>query len=105
MVPLPLSIVQIVFCNDLRDTTAIDYSKPILDWLKDSKKGALEKWEYILSGRLQPRQKALVDDKKKEILPGFKAVRMQETQFCELNFRLGAGYLYCHQVWFFDTFV
>nr|XP_017225817.1 PREDICTED: snRNA-activating protein complex subunit-like [Daucus carota subsp. sativus] len=84
-------LIAIVFCNDLRDTTAIDYSKPILDWLKDSKKGALEKWEYILSGRLQPRQKALVDDKKKEILPGFKAVRMQETQFWCLQAH------YCYQ--------
>ncbi|WOH13785.1 hypothetical protein DCAR_0933296 [Daucus carota subsp. sativus] len=72
-------LIAIVFCNDLRDTTAIDYSKPILDWLKDSKKGALEKWEYILSGRLQPRQKALVDDKKKEILPGFKAGACKHT--------------------------
>ncbi|XP_063937698.1 snRNA-activating protein complex subunit isoform X3 [Daucus carota subsp. sativus] len=97
MTLLDISLFENVFCNDLRDTSAIDYSKPILDWLKDSKKEALKNWEYILSGRLQPRQKALVDNKKKEILPGFKAVRMQETQFCELNFRLGAGYLYCHQ--------
>ncbi|KAL8119212.1 snRNA-activating protein complex subunit isoform X2 [Apium graveolens] len=90
-------LVEDVFCNDLRDVSAIDYSKPILEWLQDSKKEALEKWEYILSGRLQPKQKALVDNKKKENLPRFKAVPMQEMRFCDLNFRLGAGYLYCHQ--------
>lgn len=96
--------MQDVFFNDLRDVSAIDYSKPILDWLEDSKKEALEKWEYILSGRLQPKQKSLVDTKKKANLPRFKAVQMQEMRFCDLNFRLGAGYLYCHQVCFLDTF-
>ncbi|KAK1364525.1 snRNA-activating protein complex subunit [Heracleum sosnowskyi] len=90
-------LVEDAFCNDLRDVSAIDYSKPILDWLKDSKKEALEKWEYIISGRLQPKQKALVDNKKKENLPRFKAASMQNMRFCDLNFRLGAGYLYCHQ--------
>lgn len=90
-------LIEDVFCNDMRDVSAIDYSKPIMDWLEDSKKEALEKWEYIRSGRLQPKQKALVDNKKKENLPRFKAVQMQETRFCDLNFRLGAGYLYCHQ--------
>lgn len=89
--------IEGVFCNDLRDASSIDYSKPILDWLKDSNKEALEKWEYILSGRLQPKQKALVDNKRKENLPQFKAIPMHGTRFCDLNFRLGAGYLYCHQ--------
>ncbi|KAK1392293.1 snRNA transcription factor [Heracleum sosnowskyi] len=90
-------LVEDVFYNDLRDASAIDYSKPILDWLEDSKKEAHEKWEYILSGKLQPKQKALMDNKNKENLPQFKACEMHEKQFCDLNFRLGAEYLYCHQ--------
>ncbi|KAL8127908.1 hypothetical protein AgCh_014740 [Apium graveolens] len=51
-------LVEDVFYNDMRDTSAIDYSKPILDWLEGSKKEADEKWEYIISGRLQAKQKA-----------------------------------------------
>lgn len=102
--PAPLfvkkTILQDVFCNDLREASAIDYSKPILDWLRDSKKEALEKWEEIVSGKLQPKQKALVASKTKPNLPRFKAFQMHKTRFCDLNFRLGAGYLYCHQVRF-----
>ncbi|CBI33274.3 unnamed protein product, partial [Vitis vinifera] len=90
-------LIEDVFCNDLRDPSAIDYSKPIFDWLRNSKDDALEKWECIISGDLQQKQKALLGDPTISHLPHFKAVDMHKTRFCDLQFRLGAGYLYCHQ--------
>lgn len=30
-------------------------------------------------------------------LPSFGSAEMQRTRFCDLRFRLGATYLYCHQ--------
>ncbi|XP_059301444.1 snRNA-activating protein complex subunit isoform X1 [Lycium ferocissimum] len=90
-------LVEDVFCNDFRDPSATDYSKPILDWLQESKSEALEKWESIASGELPQKQKALFGSKMGPQLPHFKAIEMQKIRFCDLRFRLGAGYLYCHQ--------
>nr|XP_016461784.1 PREDICTED: snRNA-activating protein complex subunit-like isoform X1 [Nicotiana tabacum] len=90
-------LVEDVFCNDFRHPAAVDYSKPILNWLQDSKSEALEKWESIASGELPQKQKALLGSKIGPQLPHFKTAKMQVTRFCDLRFRLGAGYLYCHQ--------
>ncbi|KAF8395857.1 hypothetical protein HHK36_019811 [Tetracentron sinense] len=90
-------LIEDVFCNDLRNPSAIDYSKPIFDWLRNSKYEALEKWECIISGDIKQKKKAFLGDVKISHLPYFKAVDMHKTRFCDLEFRLGAGYLYCHQ--------
>ncbi|XP_043702175.1 snRNA-activating protein complex subunit isoform X2 [Telopea speciosissima] len=90
-------LIEDVFCNDLRDPSAIDYSKPIFDWLKNCEKEALEKWECIIAGGSQQKRKALLGKVPTPDFPHFKAVDMHETRFCDLEFRLGAGYLYCHQ--------
>ncbi|KAI3990389.1 hypothetical protein MKX01_021324 [Papaver californicum] len=90
-------LIEDVFCNDLRDPDAVDYSEPIFDWLRNSKKEALEKWDWILSGPSQPKEKALFGDTKTSHLPNFKVVDMHKVRFCDLSFRLGAGYIYCHQ--------
>ena len=87
----------------MRDPSAIDYSEPIFDWLRNSKDEALKKWECIITGELQQKQKAIVGDVTGLRLPHFKAVNMHMTRFCDLKFRLGAGYLYCHQVPFSVT--
>ncbi|KAI3669633.1 hypothetical protein L6452_40941 [Arctium lappa] len=90
-------LIEDIFYNDLREANAIDYSKPILDWLKVSEKTALEKWECIISGELQQKQKEFLGSGNGPKLPRLKALPMQATCFCDLRFRLGAGYLYCHQ--------
>ncbi|KAK4434745.1 snRNA-activating protein complex subunit [Sesamum alatum] len=90
-------LIEDVFYNDMRDCSAMDYSKPILDWLENSKNDALEKWEFIVSGELQQKQKALLGSQSKQQLPRLKSAHMQTTRFCDIRFRLGAGYLYCHQ--------
>ncbi|XP_074275350.1 snRNA-activating protein complex subunit-like [Silene latifolia] len=95
-------LIEELFCNDMRDPKAIDYSEPILDWLKNSKGEALAKWECILSGRGKAR-KVLLEKKPLSKLPNFKSVDMDKTRFCDLGFRLGAGYLYCHQIWICDS--
>ncbi|GMN27258.1 hypothetical protein TIFTF001_001552 [Ficus carica] len=87
---------QDVFCNDLRDPTAIDYSEPIFDWLRNNKDEVRKKWECIITGELQQKQKAIIGDVASQ-LPHFKSFDMQKTRFCDLKFRLGAGYQYCHQ--------
>ncbi|PKI71445.1 hypothetical protein CRG98_008118 [Punica granatum] len=86
-----------IFCNDLRDPSAVDYSEPILEWLRTSKEEALQKWDCIVSGELQQKQKAVIGEVSNLQLPQFKAVEMQKARFCDLKFQLGAGYLYCHQ--------
>lgn len=95
--PSAYFLIEDVFCNDLREPSAIDYSGPIFHWLKNSKDEALKKWKYIISGDLQNKEKGLLDDLTTSTLPDFKAVDMHKTRFCDLQFRLGAGYLYCHQ--------
>lgn len=89
-------LIEDVFCNDLRDPAAIDYSEPIFDWLRNNKDEARKKWECIITGELQQKQKAIIGDVASQ-LPHFKAVDMQKTRFCDLKFSLGAGYQYCHQ--------
>ncbi|KAM3321470.1 snRNA-activating protein complex subunit isoform X1 [Capsicum chacoense] len=95
--PSGFFLVEDVFCNDFRHPSASDYSKPILDWLQDSRSEVLEKWESITSAELPRKQKALLGNKIGPQLPHFKATEMQKTRFCDIRFRLGAGYLYCHQ--------
>ncbi|KAK3009115.1 LOW QUALITY PROTEIN: hypothetical protein RJ639_014911, partial [Escallonia herrerae] len=95
--PSGYSLIEDVFCNDLREPSAIDYSKPILDWLRESKKDALEKWECILSGEIPRKRKEVLGSGMEPKLPQFKAVKMHKTRFCDLSFRIGSGYLYCHQ--------
>ncbi|KAF5203221.1 snRNA-activating protein complex subunit [Thalictrum thalictroides] len=89
-------LIEDVFCNDKRDPSAIDYSEPILHWLRNSKVEVREKWECILSGELQQKQRALFGQNTTLNLPHFKTVEMHKIRFCDLWFRLGAGYLYCH---------
>nr|GMD53799.1 snRNA-activating protein complex subunit [Ipomoea batatas] len=89
-------LIEDLFCNDLRDPHATDYSKPILDWLENSTE-AVEKWECINSGELLQKQKAVLGNKSGLRLPRFRAVEMKNMRFCDLRFRVGAGYLYCHQ--------
>ncbi|XP_076916202.1 snRNA-activating protein complex subunit-like isoform X1 [Bidens hawaiensis] len=90
-------LIEDIFYNDMREASATDYSKPILSWLTESEKTALKKWECILSGDLQQKQKKVLGSESGPQLPQFRARSMQATRFCDLNFRLGAGYLYCHQ--------
>ncbi|KAK1309941.1 snRNA-activating protein complex subunit [Acorus calamus] len=90
-------LIEDLFCNDLRDPSAIDYSRPIFDWLKNSKGEALEKWKHIMTGEYNWKEKSLVGDLPVAQLPDFKTTDMHKTRFCDLQFRLGSGYLYCHQ--------
>ncbi|XP_042040481.1 snRNA-activating protein complex subunit-like isoform X1 [Salvia splendens] len=90
-------LIEDVFCNDMREASNEDYSKTILDWLKNSKNDALEKWEFIVAGEVRKKQKAILGTENKQQLPRFKSLHMQSTRFCDLRFHLGAGYLYCHQ--------
>ncbi|KAL7245461.1 hypothetical protein ACSBR2_000735 [Camellia fascicularis] len=89
-------LIEDVFCNDLRDSKARDYSEPILNWLRNSKDEALEKWEWIVSGELQKKQKEHLGSAMASQLPCFRSVEMNKTRFCDLRFQVGAGYVYCH---------
>ncbi|KAJ8638820.1 hypothetical protein MRB53_015514 [Persea americana] len=50
-----------------------------------------------ISGDPQKKNKALLRSKAIAPLPQFKAFAMHKTHFHDLHFRLGSGYLYCHQ--------
>ncbi|KAE9616348.1 hypothetical protein Lal_00017552 [Lupinus albus] len=90
-------LIEDVFYNDLRDPSAIDYSRPILDWLQNSKEEAQKKWEYIMNGEVHQKQKSIMGEVSAPDLPHFASVEMDKIRFCDLRIRLGAGYLYCHQ--------
>ncbi|CAH8355510.1 unnamed protein product [Eruca vesicaria subsp. sativa] len=90
-------LIEDIFHNDLRNRSATDYSKPILNWLWNSKDEALKKWEGIITGELQQKQRTALGVTKAMDLPRFGSAEMQRTRFCDLRFRLGASYLYCHQ--------
>ncbi|XP_047051959.1 snRNA-activating protein complex subunit-like [Lolium rigidum] len=90
-------LIEDTFYNDMRHYSAVDYSKPILDWLNESSDEAAEKWDAISSGALRKRQKDLLRGLNISNVPEFKSAKMQSTNFSDLHFRLGAGYLYCHQ--------
>ncbi|KAL6616593.1 hypothetical protein ACP70R_038863 [Stipagrostis hirtigluma subsp. patula] len=90
-------LIEDTFYNDTRQYSATDYSKPILDWLQNSSGEAAEKWDAITSGVLKKRQKDLLRGLNISNVPEFKSEKMQMTRFSDLHFRLGAGYLYCHQ--------
>ncbi|KAM0878908.1 hypothetical protein ACQ4PT_034557 [Festuca glaucescens] len=90
-------LIEGTFYNDTRHYSAVDYSKPILDWLNESSDEAAEKWDAISSGALKKRQKDLLRGLNISNVPEFKSAKMQSTYFSDLHFRLGAGYLYCHQ--------
>uniref|UniRef100_A0ACD5XEQ0 Uncharacterized protein n=1 Tax=Avena sativa TaxID=4498 RepID=A0ACD5XEQ0_AVESA len=90
-------LIEDTFYNDMRHYSAVDYSKPILDWLNDSSDEVAEKWDAISSGVLKKRQKDLLRGLNISNVPEFKSAKMQSTYFSDPHFRLGAGYLYCHQ--------
>ncbi|XP_044342663.1 snRNA-activating protein complex subunit isoform X7 [Triticum aestivum] len=90
-------LIEDTFYNDTRHYSAVDYSKPILDWLDNSSDEVAEKWDAISSGVLKKRQKDLLKGLHISNVPEFKSANMQSTYFSDLHFRLGAGYLYCHQ--------
>ena len=68
-----------MFFNDLRNSSAIDYSKPICDWLRNSTYDALKKWESIVTGELQQKQRAILGSVEPSRLPHFKDVDMHKT--------------------------
>jgi len=90
-------LIEDTFYNNMRLRSATDYSKPILDWLQNSSDEVAEKWDAITSGVLKKRQKDLLRGLNISNVPEFKSERMQTTRFSDLQFRPGAGYLYCHQ--------
>ncbi|XP_057490973.1 snRNA-activating protein complex subunit-like [Actinidia eriantha] len=90
-------LIENVFCNDLKDSKAIDYSEPILDWFRNSKDEAIAKWELIVAGELQKQQKLFLGSTISSQLSCFRVVERSKTCFCDLRLRIGGGYLYCHQ--------
>ncbi|KAI9088670.1 hypothetical protein K1719_029784 [Acacia pycnantha] len=90
-------LIEDVFYVDMRDPSAIDYTIPIFDWLRNSKEEAHKKWECIITGELKQKQKAIMGEASAQHLPRLTAVDMQKIRVCDIRFRLGAGFLYCHQ--------
>lgn len=97
-VPSGYFMIENVFYNDLRDRMAIDYSRPIIDWVNSNKDEALEKWKVIVAAGFKKKQRALLQGSlPSDRLPFFRAANMASTCFDDLHFRLGVQYLYCHQ--------
>ena len=65
--------IENIFYNDLRNENAIDYSQNIIEWSKSN-----DSFQKISP------------------LPFYKK-KMEETNFFDLQLRVGEKYLYCHQ--------
>ncbi|MCI13186.1 snRNA activating complex family protein, partial [Trifolium medium] len=74
-------LIEDVFYTDLRDPSATDLTRPILDWLRNSKEEAQKKWEYIINGELRHKQKAVVGEASVSHLPRFSSVEMHKIYF------------------------
>lgn len=46
-------LIEDTFCNDLRDPFAVDYSEPVLCWLRNSNDEAFRKWKCLVTGMSQ----------------------------------------------------
>ncbi|KAI9088602.1 hypothetical protein K1719_029716 [Acacia pycnantha] len=90
-------LIEDVFYVDTRDPSAIDYTIPIFDWLRNSKEEGQKKWECIITGELKQKQKAIMGEASVPHLPHLTSVDMQKILVCDIGFRLGAGFLYRHQ--------
>ncbi|KAI9095415.1 hypothetical protein K1719_026449 [Acacia pycnantha] len=90
-------LIEDVFYVDMRDPSAIDYTIPIFDWLRNSKEEAQKKWECIITGELKQKQKDIMGEASGQHFPHLTSVDMQKIRVCDIRFRLGAGFLYCHQ--------
>ncbi|GKA34482.1 snRNA-activating protein complex subunit isoform X1 [Tanacetum coccineum] len=86
-------LIEDTFYNDLREDNATDFSEPILTWVKG--KDAIKKWNQII--RKHKKSKVSIGSGSDPKVPELGARSMQTTRFCELRFRLGADYFYCHQ--------
>ncbi|GKA95885.1 snRNA-activating protein complex subunit isoform X1 [Tanacetum coccineum] len=91
-------LIEDTFYNDLREDNATDFSEPILTWVKG--KDAIKKWNQII--RKHKKSKVSIGSGSDPKVPELGARSMQTTRFCELRFRLGADYFYCHQAGFVD---
>jgi snRNA-activating protein complex subunit 3 len=68
--------IEGTFYNDMRNPSNIDYSKTVLQWLRENER---YQEEDLGNGKL------------------FQSKKMEETRFYDLNIRLDEKYLYCHQ--------
>ena len=87
-------LIEDVFYNDMRDPDAKDYSQPILQWAAESRE-ATERWNSDLGSN--PRAVIPAIHSETDQLPDFRSSDMHCTRFCDLQMRVGAQYLYCHQ--------
>ncbi|KAG0585766.1 hypothetical protein M758_2G035700 [Ceratodon purpureus] len=87
-------LIEDVFYNDMRNPDAKDYSQPILQWAAESRQST-ERWNRDLGNN--PRAVIPAIHSETGQLPDFRSNDMQYTRFCELQLRVGAQYLYCHQ--------
>lgn len=90
-------LIEDTFYNDMRNPSSTDYSKSIFDWLDNRRDEVAKRWEFIASGEPKKKYKELLGHSDIPTLPNFRSVEMHKIRFCDLKFRLGAGYLYCHQ--------
>lgn len=87
-------LIEDVFYNDMRDSDAKDYSRPILQWAAESRE-ATEIWNRDLGSN--PRAVIPAIHSETDQLPNFRSTVMHQTRFWDLHLRVGAQYLYCHQ--------
>lgn len=87
-------LIEDVFYNDMRDSDAKDYSQPILQWAEESRE-ATERWNRDLGSN--PRAVIPAIHSETGQLPDFCSSEMEHARFCDLELRVGAQYLYCHQ--------
>ncbi|OAE28324.1 hypothetical protein AXG93_2490s1140 [Marchantia polymorpha subsp. ruderalis] len=87
-----------VFYNDMRHPKALDYSLPIRNWVREQAE-VIEKWKALGGVDLRKRRwLGLPSCPRAKNPPTFLHNRMEDVCFADLECRIGAQFLYCHQV-------
>ncbi|BBN00664.1 snRNA-activating protein complex subunit 3 [Marchantia polymorpha subsp. ruderalis] len=95
--PSSYFFIEDVFYNDMRHPKALDYSLPIRNWVREQAE-VIEKWKALGGVDLRKRRwLGLPSCPRAKNPPTFLHNRMEDVCFADLECRIGAQFLYCHQ--------
>ncbi|KAL3696548.1 hypothetical protein R1sor_010624 [Riccia sorocarpa] len=95
--PSSYFFIEDVFYNDMRHPKAIDYSLPIRKWVREQTE-VIDKWKSLGGVDLKKRRwLGLPSCPRSSKPPKFFSAKMEDVRFADLECRIGAQFLYCHQ--------
>ncbi|KAL2643300.1 hypothetical protein R1flu_010887 [Riccia fluitans] len=95
--PSSYFFIEDVFYNDMRHPRATDYSLPIRKWVREQTE-VIDKWKALGGVDLKKKRwLGLPSCPRSSKPPQFYSAKMEDVGFADLEIRIGAQFLYCHQ--------